>query len=300
MTAFHNILVGLDFSTMDTHLLEHLPLYAAGEESPNLHFLHVNYAGQFPVLVGDRYQRLEPDPSASLVAMESMISEVQPRLDLGHFNTSFKVLEGTITRQLLAYANDSNIDLTIMGRKKHPAGTGVAAHRYLRGSEGSVLFVPEHRSPEMNKVLVATDFSDYSVAVINKTVDLLLQQPETPELHLVNVFDVPTDLAYRISRTEGQFSRIIRENVESVVPDFLKRIDFKGIPHKMHLIENTRYNSAQHLIDFADTIDTDLMVIGARGHSIVSALLLGSVAERVLRYNDRLPLLVIRCEKDVR
>ena len=152
----------------------------------------------------------------------------------------------------------------------------------------------------MNKVLVATDFSDYSVAVINKTVNLLLQQPETPELHLVNVFDVPTDLAYRISRTEGQFSQIIRENVESVVPEFLKRIHFQGIPHTMHLIENTRYNSAQHLMDFAETIHTDLMVIGARGHSVVSALLLGSVAERVLRYNDHFPLLVIRCEKDVR
>ncbi len=125
---------------------------------------------------------------------------------------------------------------------------------------------------------------------------MIRQQEETPELHLVNIYDVPTDLAYRISRTEGQFSEIIRENVESVVPDFLKKFDLVDIRHEFHLVENKHYNAAQHLLEFSENIDTDLLVIGARGHSVVSALLLGSVAERVLRYNEDLPLLVMRCE----
>lgn len=296
MNPFQNILVGMDLSSMDSQLLEHLALYTGGTPPPKLNFVHVCYDAQFPVLIGDRYTRVETDKSVLISAKDAMEGEVSPRLNPDHFHAKFEVLEGTITRQLLAYANEHEIDLTIMGRKKHPAGTGVASHRYLRGSEGSVLFIPEDCSPKMDKVLIATDFSEYSETVINQVLLLIRQLDEAPELHMVNIFDVPTDLAYRISRTEGQFSEIIKENVESVVPDFLEKFDFSGIRHEFHLIENTHYNAAQHLLEFAKGIDTDLLVIGARGHSVVSALLLGSVAERVLRYNEEIPLLVMRCE----
>lgn len=296
MNAFNNILVGMDLSSMDSQLLEHLPLYAVGPEAPSLNFIHVSYDAQFPVLVGKRFTRIQPDKSILITAKSAMEAEVSPRLNLEHFHTKFEVLEGTITGQLLAYANDHRIDLTIMGRKKHPAGTGVASHRYLRGSEGSVLFIPENKAPKLDKVLIATDFSEYSEKVVNQVLSLIRQQESTPELHLVNIYDVPTDLAYRISRTEGQFSDIIRENVESVVPDFMKKFDLSGISHEFHLVENTHYNAAQHLLEFAKGLDTDLLAIGARGHSVVSALLLGSVAERVLRYNEEIPLLVMRCE----
>lgn len=286
----------MDLSSMDSQLLEHLPLYAAGPKAPSLNFIHVSYDAQFPVLIGKRFTRIQPDKSILITAKSAMEAEVSPRINLEHFNTKFAVLEGTITGQLLAYANDHQIDLTIMGRKKHPAGTGVASHRYLRGSEGSVLFIPENKAPKLDKVLIATDFSEYSEKVINQVLLLIRQQEESPELHLVNIYDVPTDLAYRISRTEGQFSEIIRENVESVVPGFMKKFDLSGISHEFHLVENTHYNAAQHLLEFAGNLNTDLLVIGARGHSVVSALLLGSVAERVLRYNEEIPLLVMRCE----
>lgn len=281
---------------MDSQLLDHLPLYVTGPQAPSLNFVHVSYDAQFPVLIGNRFTRVQPDKSILLTAKSEMEAEVSPRLNLDHFHSEFEVLEGTITGQLLAYANDHRIDLTIMGRKKHPAGSGVASHRFLRGSEGSVLFIPENKTPKLDRMVIATDFSEYSEKVINLVLMLMRQQEEMPVLHLVNIYDVPTDLAYRISRTEGQFSEIIRDNVESVVPDFLKKFDLSGINYEFHVIENKHYNAAQHLLEFAKNIDTDLLVIGARGHSVVSALLLGSVAERILRYNEELPLLVMRCE----
>ncbi len=296
MTAFQRIVVGMDLTSMDTQLLEHLPLYTGGNPAPKLHFLHVAYAMQLPVMISGRYTRKSQDQPSNQTSLDAMKAEVSPRLNSEHFDVEFHVLEGTITRQLLTYANDHRIDLTVMGRKKHPVGTGVAAHRYLRGSEGSVLFVTENRKPTLDRILITTDFSEYSESVVNRTLELVRQQNTDTEIHFVNVYDVPTDLAYRISRTEGQFAKIIRENVESVIPDFLDKFDLEGINHKFHLIENTRYNAAQHVIEFAENTDMDLLVIGARGHSVVSALLLGSVAERILRYNEEIPLLVMRCE----
>lgn len=292
MATFNRILVGMDLTAMDQQLLDHLAFFSKG--APKLYFLHVAYVRQMPVLVGDRYTRQLEDLPVNQKSLDDLQEEVRARIQPSYFQAEFHVIEGTITRQLLSYANEHAVDLTIMGRKKHPVGTGVASHRYLRGSEGSVLFVPELKIAKLERMVVATDFSDYSVAVVKKAIALLREQDPMPELHFVNVFDVPTDMAYRISRTETQFARIIRDNVEAVLPDYLARFDLSGIRHQTHLIENKHFNAAQHLVEFCKEAEADLLVIGARGHSVVSALLLGSVAERVLRYNEDTPLLVVR------
>lgn len=294
MSSFQRILIGMDLSEMDRQLLDHLSLYTGGAEPPKLHFLHVAYELQLPVMIGGRYTRELQDLKVDDRFREEMIAEVTPKLNPEHFDAEFHVIEGTITRQLLHYANERHIDLTVMGRKKHPAGTGVASHRYLRGSEGSVLFVPEDRPAKMDKVVVATDFSEYSEQVIRHSLELIREQRTLPELHLVNVYDVPTDMAYRISRTEDQFAEIIRENVESVVPQFIEKFDLEGIKYQFKLIQNQSYNAAEHLVSYCREHDADLLILGARGHSVVSALLLGSVAERVLRYNEDTPLLIMR------
>lgn len=292
MATFNRILVGMDLTAMDQQLLDHLAFFSKG--APKLHFLHVAYARQMPVLVGERYTRELQDLPVDQKSLDDLKEEVKARIEPAYFQAEFHVIEGTITRQLLSYANEHAVDLTIMGRKKNPAGTGVASHRFLRGSEGSVLFVPEINIARLERVVVATDFSDYSVEVVKKAIALIREQEVMPELHFVNVFDVPTDMAYRISRTEAQFARIIRDNVEAILPDYLAKFDLNGIRHQTHLMENTHFNAAQHLVEFCQDSGADLLVIGARGHSVVSALLLGSVAERVLRYNENTPLLVVR------
>ncbi len=295
MSAFQQILIGLDLSSLDKQLLEHLPLYAGGQPTPKLHFVHVCYEFQLPILVGNRYTRSIQDRQPGLDRFQDEMQEtVRPFLNLDHFDTEFQVLEGNITRQLLQYSEDHNIDLTIMGLKKHAAGAGVASHRFLRGAKGSVLFVTEDKPAALHHVVIATDFSEYSVSTIRQSLAFLREQPSLPRVHFVNVYDVPTDMAYRISRTENQFAAIIRENVESIVPDFLAKFDLTGISHEFHLVENTAYNTAQHLMEQCRKHNADLLVIGASGHSYVSALLLGSVAERVLRYNKDFPLLIMR------
>ena len=47
-------------------------------------------------------------------------------------------------------------------------------------------------------------------------------------------------------------------------------------------------------MDFAKQHNVDLIVTGAKGHSQVELLLLGSVTEKLLAINDSLPTLVVK------
>ena len=300
MTAFKRILVGLDMSSMDPNLLQYLALFNQSAPQAETFFLHVSYAQQLPVMAGGRYTRELPDQKliASIHARlkESMKLEAEEVLPESLKQGEFTVLAGTITREMLEYAHQQQVDLTILGRKKIHLGSGLAAARFLRNAHCSVLFVPENPPEDLNHIMVATDFSDYSVFGVRKAIELAKSLPEAPKITLVHVFDVPTDMAYKISRTQGQYAKIIRENVELVVTNYLKQFDWLDLEVGTELIANTHYNAARHLHEFANAQQPDLMVMGAHGHSSLSAWLLGSLPEKILKYNEDIPLLIVRGE----
>lgn len=51
---------------------------------------------------------------------------------------------------------------------------------------------------------------------------------------------------------------------------------------------------AHYLMEFADEAGVDFIVIGAKGHSKLELLLLGSVTENLLVDNEEIPTLVIK------
>lgn len=299
MNAFNRILVGLDLTDMDANLIDYLGLIAPQFPPPKTYFLHVSYRQQMPVMTAEgRYTREQPnhDLIASLHQRyaREMQTEAERRLPMRQYEADFDVLEGTITRQMLHYAEQHEVDLTILGKKRVHLGSGVAAHRFLRGTNSSVLFVPEATSHELQHLVVATDFSPYSEQAVQKAIDLAQSLAEPPRITLLHVYDVPTDVAFRISRTQGQFAHIVRENVESIVPEYLARFDFGDLPVDTHLLQNAHYNAARHVQEFLQLNQPDLLMLGARGHSTLSAWLLGSVVEKLLRYNEQTPMLVVR------
>ena len=71
---------------------------------------------------------------------------------------------------------------------------------------------------------------------------------------------------------------------------FLKRFDFSGIKMEKHFTPGI---PAHVVLDRAEDFDHDLIVVGAKGRSLLHHVLIGSTAEKILRYAP-CSLLVVR------
>ena len=71
---------------------------------------------------------------------------------------------------------------------------------------------------------------------------------------------------------------------------FLKRFDFSGIKMEKHFTPGIPANV---VLDRAEDFDHDLIVVGAKGRSLLHHVLIGSTAEKILRYAP-CSLLVVR------
>ena len=60
------------------------------------------------------------------------------------------------------------------------------------------------------------------------------------------------------------------------------------------LVERKRPGLAHYILQFAKQEEFDLIVMGAKGHSTLERLLMGSVTERILTQNETLATLVVK------
>jgi nucleotide-binding universal stress UspA family protein len=145
----------------------------------------------------------------------------------------------------------------------------------------------------ISKILYPTDFSEYSMAALPYAIDLTRQNNaelfclhvvEMPkEEYLTSEYMVPLNLPHV---PEDKVLRTARARLKKFVAENLSEIDkitsrvLVGTPY----IEIIRYARDQSI---------DLIVIGTHGHSALAAMLLGSVAEKVVR-KAPCPVLTVR------
>ena len=96
-------------------------------------------------------------------------------------------------------------------------------------------------------------------------------------LHVVASIDADTSEAYRLG---------VSDEIEKVIGDT------PPVPWKLHLA-TAGVDIADTLLGLVDTLDADLLVIGARQRSPVGKALLGSVAQAVILHAS-VPVLVVK------
>jgi len=145
----------------------------------------------------------------------------------------------------------------------------------------------------LKKILYPTDFSEYSLAALPYAVDLAGQNDaelfclhvvEMPkEQYLTGEYMVPLEVPHvsvdKVLRTaRSRLEKFVAENLHDI-GKVTSRV-LEGVP----FIEIIRYAREQSI---------DLIVIGTHGHSALAAMLLGSVAEKVVR-KAPCPVLTVR------
>ena len=139
---------------------------------------------------------------------------------------------------------------------------------------------------KIKRILFPTDLSDCSLAALDYASDLAASW--AAELHILYVDDL-RDLvamaAYSCPSFVASSARIeLKERLEAIKPALV------NVPCHYHYIEGV---PADEICTLAENENIDLIVMSSHGRTGLSRVLIGSVAEKVLR-GAKCPVLIVK------
>jgi nucleotide-binding universal stress UspA family protein len=188
-------------------------------------------------------------------------------------------------------------DLIVMGTRgntglKHVL-LGSVAERTVRTAPCPVLTLKaDGKGAPLRRILVPTDFSKHADAALALALDVA--RDHGAEVHLLHAYDLPAavTMAYGIAIPQTVWEGVEEAAAERLA-DVAKRVTAAGAKVTTHLVAGP---AADAIADDAKH-HADLIVLATRGLTGLKHVLLGSVAERVLRLAS-CPVLTIRSEAD--
>ncbi|ELZ94679.1 universal stress protein [Haloferax sulfurifontis] len=112
------------------------------------------------------------------------------------------------------------------------------------------------------------------------------------ELHGVYVVNAGSFAGLPMESSWEGLDDMLRADAESALDQVERAADSQGVPAETHVLEGT---PSREIVEFAERGECDLIVMGTHGRGGIDRLLLGSVAEKVVRAS-KVPVLTVRIE----
>lgn len=134
----------------------------------------------------------------------------------------------------------------------------------------------------LHRILMATDFSDYSNEALDYAV--YLARGFGADLYLLHVFEPPffshTGVSPGVRPEVHQWIKEVKEDEIRQLNDLAEKVRHQGA--KVHPVfkEGTTF---LEILKTAGEIPSDLIILGTHGRTGLAHVLMGSVAERVVR-----------------
>lgn len=277
MLSIRRVLWPTDFSTGAAQAFPHAAALAAWHDAA-LHVLHVQEGATSETslpLSGDRLQEL-------LAASGAPPAHV----DLDAMTIVQEQEEGDAPpRAIAAYAEEQNIDVVVGGthgrRGLQRLFIGSVAEEVLRTAPCPVFTVRSGetavRAEAIHNILVPIDFSEASMEALHHARELALTYgAKITLLHAVEEVVYPS--AYGIEPANMPGAQVV-ERVEDSLADLAR----SELGYEHVLVEANVGYAPSTILDYANNHDVDLITIATHGRTGLERMLLGSVAERVVR-----------------
>ena len=290
------ILVPTDFSETADHALA-LARRLAVRFAAEIHLLHVRILLEDPHLVEEQQREFERLLTRSDQKTREMLGRqtpgdavvVHPHLVRG-MSASESILEAT---------GDLGCDLVIMGTHgrrgiKHLL-IGSVAEQVVRTAPVPVLTIRADASisdDPISRILVPFDFSDGALAAVELAGGWAQAlHAQVTLLHVVEPVVYPE--FYAVDLLPDEMLGHIQERSTKAL-DELAAERLPGIPVTSEIAVG---RAAETIVETAEPARHDLLIVSTRGLSGIEHLLLGSVAEGVIR-RARIPVVTVRSEED--
>jgi nucleotide-binding universal stress UspA family protein/mannitol/fructose-specific phosphotransferase system IIA component (Ntr-type) len=283
--SHRRLLVGLGLRNQDDALVRFAGLFSRVTTAEQVRFVHIF---RMPSIVGQVYGRPQyQDPFADAAAFLKEALEALVRRRFGSppgVAVTCSIVEGTPLLELLRLAQEDGTDLLVAGRDRQGR---TLAEKLARKAPCSVLVVPEDAPDALRRILVAVDFSTSTADAVRMAVTLAAASG-LEELHLLHVYDTHRAVpSFPGAPQKAQGRRLAEEYFTAS----LQQLDLQGLTAVPHFMEGE--NVPGIIGERAEALEADLVVIGTRGHSSSSIVLMGSVAEELVRW-ARVPVLAVK------
>ena len=143
---------------------------------------------------------------------------------------------------------------------------------------------------KINQILVPTDFSEHARHALNYAVELSREFGAT--IHLLHVCDDINHILADPSATLISISELVEEQ-ERLANAELNELA-ATVPEGIEVLPRIKMQApVVGILKYAEDHDIDLIILGTHGRTGMAHLVLGSVAERVVRQAS-CPVLVVR------
>ncbi|UCE53958.1 MAG: universal stress protein, partial [Desulfobacterales bacterium] len=189
---------------------------------------------------------------------------------------------------ILDYASENDIDLIVMGthgrRGLEHVFLGSAAEEVVRLAKCPVLTMREIKKPHpkesLNRILVPIDFSHYAHQALLFAKEIAATYKSRLQvLHVIEQSKRP-DFYFFNTNPNPNLIQNIRKKSKEKIEQLLNTVKEPNVAADIHIIEG---QAARDIVKFADENDTDLVVISSHGLTGYEQLLIGGVAEKVVR-----------------
>jgi nucleotide-binding universal stress UspA family protein len=292
MKRYKKIVVAATLDDRDLTTLAAVARIAQVEEATDVHIVYIAPLSDTPGITSQPEWE-EPIPTEEEIRqrLQSKV-ESQPEPFPPATRIQYTILQGDVVSELLHLAAHESSDLVCVGRWSPRAQDpfSLSVVRMVRKATCSVLVATGIKKPRCERLLVPIDFSEHSREALDVALGLAAAT-EGAAVTVQHVCQVPA--AYRLrGRTYDEYTAIMKSEAQRLWEGFSGIVDFYKIP------VTVRYDRSEDvpttILDVADELDSDMIVLGSRGLTRGAGLLLGHVTDEVCARAARSTLVVKR------
>lgn len=288
--------VGLEASNSDKSILKYFNFFTENISTAAAFFIHAEpFLKKFEELKTEGFYQDEMELFNRQIekSIQSEIEKYISEKEEMYIESDLK--NGNPLEVLLNTAEELKADLVVIGQKKGVKHHGILAKNFARKAKGNALIIPQKSKCKITTILVPVDFSNNSARALQAAIGIWKQLKKPAKLIALNVFELPNFSTYRITKSRSKFKANIKAQVENKFVQFLEKFAPAEMEEiEMQLLFKDTSNMGGYIYSFAADHNVDFMVMGAKGHSKLELLLMGSVTEKVLSLNQTFPTLVIK------
>jgi nucleotide-binding universal stress UspA family protein len=287
MDSLKNIEVGVDFSAGSRAALAQAVRMAHWNQA-TLHVVHVidedlvtrvQETMDCLKIRSHERQTIDDVRGAAQCGLKDMVAP----FDAQGISLKQDAILGNPFREILRRVNKVSADLLLLGAKGQSGpgpGAGVLAAKCVRKAATKVLLVAEGMEGSFKTIVACVDFSTMSRLVVDQAIRLA--QQDRAALHVLHVFSKPWEAwdYLEVSPYDAdKHEQALRNRLEEFLRTF--EVETSELEIELQVLEHSQ--DAPGILQFARDHQADLVVVGTHGRTGLRAILMGTVAERIVR-----------------